>query len=478
MKKLTLISLILSMILASCKEYGEVRIMPEFNNSETEIQLYKNEGYSKTVVISTTANEVTADYNADWLSVDANKQRIIYTALTTNETGETRSAIVKLNAGEFSAEVTVSQLAKDESEMNILIVGQLTEDGLGMIFWVDPDNQEIGKAISLERWGGNKFEANIKLHNAFSTVNGIENTAMYTDADVNDAAALCTNLGEGWYLPASEELGVLFDVYNGIARDNGFTNATPNQISDSEKASRAAFDKNLTDLGGTVINAAAESGNGESYWSSTENEDGQKARYVRFGKYAMDFGAKTGTSRYVRAMKVIGDYKFPEEPATLTVSPMQIELACEEGATAEVTVTTNKASFAFVVEGNSSTWLSAVQNGDKIKITTLSKNDGNEARTGTITVTAGSGDAQTEVTVTVIQKKEETAVPAFKIGDYVKMDGDKELAEGGIVFWVDGNNAKILSLKRSATPINWANEGFNQALGLTDQEDGEGNTKK
>ena len=157
---------------------------------------------------------------------------------------------------------------------------------------------------------------------------------------------------------------------------------------------------------------------------------------------------------------------------------MQIELACEEGATAEVTVTTNKASFAFVVEGNSSTWLSAVQNGDKIKITTLSKNDGNEARTGTITVTAGSGDAQTEVTVTVIQKKEETAVPAFKIGDYVKMDGDKELAEGGIVFWVDGNNAKILSLKRSATPINWANEGFNQALGLTDQEDGEGNTKK
>lgn len=478
MKKLTLISLILSMILASCKEYGEVRIMPEFNNSETEIQLYKNEGYSKTVVISTTANEVTADYNADWLSVDANKQRIIYTALTTNETGETRSAIVKLNAGEFSAEVTVSQLAKDESEMKILKVGQLTEDGLGMIFWVDPDNQEIGKAISLERWGGNKFEANIKLHNAFSTVNGIENTAMYTDADVNDAAALCTKLGEGWYLPASEELGVLFDVYNGIARDNGFTNATPNQISDSEKASRAAFDKNLTDLGGTVINAAAESGNGESYWSSTENEDGQKARYVRFGKYAMDFGAKTGTSRYVRAMKVIGDYKFPEEPATLTVSPMQIELACEEGATAEVTVTTNKASFAFVVEGNSSTWLSAVQNGDKIKITTLSKNDGNEARTGTVTVTAGSGDAQTEVTVTVIQKKEETVVPAFKIGDYVKMDGDKELAEGGIVFWVDGNNAKILSLKRSATPINWANEGFNQALGLTDQEDGEGNTKK
>lgn len=58
------------------------------------------------------------------------------------------------------------------------------------------------------------------------------------------------------------------------------------------------------------------------------------------------------------------------------------------------------------------------------------------------------------------------------------MDGGTELAEGGIVFWVEGNNAKILSLKRSATAINWANEGFTDALGLTDQEDGEANTQR
>ncbi len=50
--------------------------MPEFNNSGTEVELYKNEGSSKTVVISTTANEVTADYNASWLSVDANKHNV------------------------------------------------------------------------------------------------------------------------------------------------------------------------------------------------------------------------------------------------------------------------------------------------------------------------------------------------------------------------------------------------------------------
>lgn len=479
MKKQILVSMLLSVILISCKEYGEVRIMPELNHGETEIELYKNEGSSKTVVIHTTAQEVTAGYSADWLSVDANKQRVVYSAVTANETGEPRSAVVKLSADEYSVEVTVTQLAKDESEMKELKVGQLTEDGLGMIFWVNPDNKEIGKAISLQRWGGNPFEASIKPHNALSTVNGMENTALYTDAGPNDAAALCTNLGEGWYLPASEELVDLFAAYNGVSHtDPAFTNATPDKISDTEKAARAAFDKMLTNLEGEVINAAAETGNGESYWASTENADGQKARYVRFGKYGMDFGAKTGTSRYVRAMKVIGDYKFPEEPATLTVSPMQVELTSEEGATADVTVSTNKKSFAWTVEGDGNKWLSAAQDGEKIRFTALSANTGDDTRTATVTVTAGTGDAKATVTVTVSQQKVQNEKPAFQIGDFVKMDGDKELAEGGIVFWVEGNQAKILSLKRSEKPVNWADEGFTEALGLTNPDDGEGNTQK
>ena len=191
----------------------------------------------------------------------------------------------------------------------------------------------------------------------------------------------------------------------------------------------------------------------------------------------MDFGAKTGTSRFVRAMKIIGDYKFPEEPATLSVSPMQVELTSEEGATADATVTTNKKSFAFVIEGDGGTWLSAAQDGDKIKLTALSANTGDDIRKATVTVTAGTGDAQATVAITVSQQKVQNEKPAFQIGDFVKMDGDKELAEGGIVFWVEGNNAKILSLKRSET-INWANEGFIDGLGLTDQEDGEANTQK
>ena len=80
MKKLTLVSLILSMILISCKERGEVRIMPEFNYDQTTINISKNKGSSATALIYTTECEVTAEYTADWLSVDVNPKRAIYKA--------------------------------------------------------------------------------------------------------------------------------------------------------------------------------------------------------------------------------------------------------------------------------------------------------------------------------------------------------------------------------------------------------------
>lgn len=477
MKKLTLVLLILCVILTSCKERGEVRIMPEFNYDQTTINISKNEWASATALIYTTESEVIAEYTAEWLSVDVNPKRVIYKATAANETGEPRSAVVKLLAGEFSVEVTVTQSDKDASEEKKLKVGQLTEDGLGMIFWIDPSDPEAGKAVSLERWGGHPFEASIVPHGALSTVDGPGNTALFVNAGPNDAAALCTALGEGWYLPASNELAELFDAYNGVSHeDAAFTNAVPANISDTEKAARALFDRYLTDLGGAVINEAAENGNGESYWSSTESEDGQKARYVRFGKYGMDVGAKTGTSRFVRAMKVVGNYKFPEEPATLTVAPTQIGLASEAGATAEATVTTNKSSYIVTVEGDGSTWLSAEQAGDKITFTSLSENTTDGARTATVTVVAGTGENQAAVVVTVSQQKAITVDP-FKVGEYVTRDGNVDLTEKGIVFWVDPadpTKAKIVSLKRES--LQWTT-GFADGFGVTDSENGFANTQ-
>ena len=320
---------------------------------------------------------------------------------------------MKLVSGEFSVDVTVTQSDKDASEEKALKVGQVTEDGLGMIFWVDPSDPESGKAISLERWGGNPYEASIMPHGALSAVDGPANTALFVNAGPNDAAAWCTALGEGWYLPASNELLDLFDAYNGIGHeDPAFTNAVPANISDTEKAARAMFDQYLTDLGGAVINAAADTGNGESYWAST----------------------------------------------------------------AESTVTTNKSSYTVTIEGDGSTWLSVSKAENKITFTALSENTTDGSRTATVTVVAGSGEGQATATITVSQQKA-IAVEPFKIGEYVTKDGDTELAEGGIVFWVDPadpSKAKIVSLKRES--LKWTN-GFAEGFGVTDGENGYANTQ-
>lgn len=74
----------------------------------------------------------------------------------------------------------------------------------------------VGKAVSVKRQGGNPFEASVMPHSAFSTVNGYANSALFTSPSANDAVAYCQSLGDGWYLPARDELWELFDAYNGV----------------------------------------------------------------------------------------------------------------------------------------------------------------------------------------------------------------------------------------------------------------------
>lgn len=52
---------------------------------------------------------------------------------------------------------------------------------------------------------------------------------------------------------------------------------------------------------------------------------------------------------------------------------------------------------------------------------------------------------------------------AFTIGEYVDMDKGVQLAEGGIVFWAEGNEAKILALKR-IEPVSWLSSDADAAL--------------
>ena len=400
MKRIIYLLLILNLGLLSCVDDASVRVMPEFNCKDTKVNLAKAAGSSVTSLLYTNVGQVVAQYQAEWLSVDVNAKSVIYTALTQNDGEDARSTVVKLTCGSYTVEVTVTQDSK-EPDLS-LKVGQSVDDGIGMIFWVDPSDKMVGKAVSVKRQGGNPFEASVMSHNALSTVNGYANTALFTAPAANDAVAYCQSLGEGWYLPARDELWELFDVYNGIGHaDPDFASVVPDKLTEVEKAARAAFDKMLTDLQGDVINEAAGSGNGESYWSSTENAAGDKAYWVRFGKSGADAGNKTATNRFVRCMRTIGDYTYPEEPATLTVAPNPVTLEGANEAEANVTLTSNKSVFSVVLADDS--WLSYTISGTTVTFKAKSKNTTGNIRTTIATITAGTGAAAKAVEVTVNQ---------------------------------------------------------------------------
>lgn len=392
----------MNLAITACVDNSSVRVMPELSCNDSKITLSKEAGSSITSLLFTTMGDVTAKYDVDWLSVDANTRRIIYTALTPNETEEARVANVQITAGSSTETVIVTQAAKalDLS----LKVGKVVDNGNGVVFWVDPNDNTIGKAISIKRFGGvSAFEESIMPHQATSVVNGYLNTLAFSSPASADAVSYCKALGDGWYLPARDELWQLFDIYNGVSHTStNFVSAVPSQITDAEKAARATFDKMLTDLQGDAMNTADGSSNGDSYWSSTENLTGDKAYWVRFGKSAADLGSKTSTSRYVRCMRVIGNYIFPEEPATLSVSPNPVVLEGDNGASATLTMESNKNDFTVALSNDS--WLTYTLSGKTVVFKASSTNTTGSDRSVTATITAGTGSTATSVAVTVTQK--------------------------------------------------------------------------
>lgn len=98
----------------------------------------------------------------------------------------------------------------------------------------------------------------------------------------------------------------MFETYNGTTVANA-TNENPNAITDFEKANRAAWDQVVAGAGGTVMNKAADSSTGDTYWACRESSNGQNGFYVRFGK-PISWGSATskkGALRYVRAVRSI-----------------------------------------------------------------------------------------------------------------------------------------------------------------------------
>lgn len=159
-------------------------------------------------------------------------------------------------------------------------------DGVkGIVYQVDETGRH-GKIFSLGQ-----------IVAAWSTLEQLESLAETTDGSVNTAVILSKNddpaypafawvrsLGEGWYLPAIEEL---FDLRYAITSGE--------KVADIQAAMTAAGAE------------AFYTGTDNCYWSSTEEGDGGQwnVRYVRFGVEEGDYVGNKRLEHYVRAV-----YKF------------------------------------------------------------------------------------------------------------------------------------------------------------------------
>ncbi len=182
------------------------------------------------------------------------------------------------------------------------------DKAVGVVFWV-AEGGKSAKIVSLNRTSTTIAWSTVgeEYLGAGSKSDGAANTAaLKQSSQANNIPMLdfCESLGEGWYWPATQELQTVFEAYNGTSFDNA-TNAVPANITAEEKASRAKFDALLTANGGTIMNEAGDSANGDGYWASQENS-ATEACYIRFGKrsYGKD-GVKTKETRYGRCVKIV-----------------------------------------------------------------------------------------------------------------------------------------------------------------------------
>lgn len=303
-----------------------------FNIDSTDIVLQTSEAGQTDILLSTNRDPVaTVDAAAEeWLSAKISR-RCLTLVYSENTVSEQRTGTVSVTAGSFQVDVTLTQAAytepepepdPDEPDVPVETEFPVYQEGgknIGIVYWTSEDGK-TSKVLSLARTESIPWSYNGSAFlGAADEDDGAANTEILkASAEAADipALAFCESLGEGWYWPALNEMVEVFDIYNGVPyaelEENKAT-ATPDKITDEEKASRDAFDLSLTTYGGTAMNTADPTTNGDRYWTSTELTDGDKhyGSFMVFGKayksYPADTPGKTNASggRYARCIKVI-----------------------------------------------------------------------------------------------------------------------------------------------------------------------------
>ena len=248
--------------------------------------------------------------------VDVTSKTLYFWTLSPNLNSSSRVTTATVTAGSGAnapkQEVTITQRGLLSSEF---AVGQVIADNGslkgGIVFWVDGTNRGKAKIMSLDRenlaWStaGTPASTGVDL----SGDDGYTNTmalAALPNASEMPAINFCMDKGTGWYWSGRKDLEQMFETYNGTTVANA-TNDNPNAITDFEKANRAAWDRVVSNAGGTIMNEAASSSTGDTYWACREASNGVNGFYVRFGKPISWSSAtsKKSSLRYIRAVRSI-----------------------------------------------------------------------------------------------------------------------------------------------------------------------------
>ena len=222
---------------------------------------------------------------------------------------------------------SVGNYVYDDSSFSKKLQGGKTP--VGIIFWVNPDDDKNFKAVSLDetmqQWSSEKV-----IIGATGTTNGAENMAVIKAiADWHDnypAFAWCDDKrdgGSGWYLPALNELQYLYCA----SVDTEPVTWTDNDGPAFDQANRDAWDARFTasGVGGAKFTNTI-------YWSATEENSLQGNTWIMsFTDGYTDWDSKI--SNYM--VRCVREYPLPPPPAVgdYYYSDGSFSTALEDGKT-------------------------------------------------------------------------------------------------------------------------------------------------
>lgn len=182
----------------------------------------------------------------------------------------------------------------------------------GVIFWISEDKTQAkivaGKSEKLAYCKDKTTVTNTTSANPNASLDdGTKNMAVVAEVDPgytkHPAFKYCSEMGEGWYLPARREVKALIAGYHGVATYNDVsadgvdpaTEGTPCYYFNSQLKSIA---------GGVALDS--KSGGGDSVFTSNE-KDAANAHYFNVNKKQTTdpSGPKNSSSRYARCIKVV-----------------------------------------------------------------------------------------------------------------------------------------------------------------------------